>query len=135
MVYPRWYARWNRLATNKLVRLWAGWVPAMGLLIHSGRKSGRRYRTPLNVFPTDDGLAIFLPYGADTTEWLKNLHAAGGASMQRYGKTYRVTNPRIMPKTESQPYVLPRWRPIYAMSPFDETLLLTKVAPATGAGR
>jgi hypothetical protein len=55
--FPRWYARWNRLATNKLVRLWAGWVPAMGLLSHVGRKSGRSYRTPLNVFPTVDGVA------------------------------------------------------------------------------
>ena len=79
MRFPRWYARWNRLATNRLVRLWAGWVPAMGLLSHLGRKSGRLYRTPLNVFPTADGVAIFLPYGTETTEWLKNVQAAGGA--------------------------------------------------------
>ena len=28
MQFPQWYARWNRLATNKFVQLWAGWVPA-----------------------------------------------------------------------------------------------------------
>ena len=61
--FPRWYARWNRFATNKAVRLWAGWVPAMGLLFHVGRNSGTRYRTPLNAFPTDEGLAVLLFYG------------------------------------------------------------------------
>jgi deazaflavin-dependent oxidoreductase (nitroreductase family) len=91
--FPRWYARWNRLATNKLVRLWAGWVPAMGLLSHVGRKSGRSYRTPLNVFPTVDGVAVFLPYGAATPEWLKNVQAAGGAEIQRYGKTIGYSKP------------------------------------------
>lgn len=31
MQFPQWYARWNRRATSKLVRLWAGGVPAMGM--------------------------------------------------------------------------------------------------------
>ncbi|MGO9927456.1 MAG: nitroreductase family deazaflavin-dependent oxidoreductase [Mycobacterium sp.] len=128
MRFPRWYARWNRLATNKLFRLWAGWVPAMGLLSHAGRRSGRVYRTPLNVFPTADGVAIFLPYGAETTEWLKNVQAAGGAQMQRYGKTFRVSQPRVVPKSQCQIVVAARWRPIYALAPFSETLLLTRTS-------
>ena len=36
-------------------RMWAGYAPGMGILEHVGRKSGKPYRTPLNVFPTDDG--------------------------------------------------------------------------------
>jgi deazaflavin-dependent oxidoreductase (nitroreductase family) len=128
MHFPGWYARWNRLATNKLVRLWAGWVPAMGLLSHVGRKSGRVYRTPLNVFPTPDGVAIFLPYGAETTEWLKNVQAAGGAQMQHYGKTFRVSQPRVVPKSQSRTLVAARWRPIYALAPFSEALLLTRTS-------
>lgn len=128
MRFPRWYARWNRIATNKLVRLWAGWVPAMGLLTHVGRKSGRSYRTPLNVFPTVTGVAVFLPYGANTTEWLKNLQAAGEAELQRYGKTFRVSAPRVTTKAEAQPLVLARWRPIYALAPFPQTLVLSKTA-------
>jgi deazaflavin-dependent oxidoreductase (nitroreductase family) len=124
MQFPQWYARWNRFATNKFVRLWAGWVPAYGLLMHVGRKSGSEYRTPLNVFPTEDGLAVFLPYGSAKTEWLKNLNAAGGGRMQHYGKTFDVTEPRVVTKAEAAPLVRGRWRPMYSRAPFAETLLL-----------
>ena len=31
----------------------------MGILEHVGRRSGKRYRTPLNVFSTADGVAIY----------------------------------------------------------------------------
>ena len=88
MQFPQWYARWNRLVTNKFVRLWAGWVPAYGVLKHIGRRSGTEHRTPLNMFPTVDGFAVFLPYGTTKTDWLKNLNATGGGRMQRYGKTH-----------------------------------------------
>ncbi len=128
MQFPRWYARWNRLATNKLVRLWAGWVPTMGLLTHRGRKSGRQYRTPLNVFPTSTGVAVFLPYGAASTDWLKNIQAAGEAELQRYRTVFRVDSPQVMAKTEARPLVLARWRRIYSLAPFAETLVLNKSA-------
>jgi deazaflavin-dependent oxidoreductase (nitroreductase family) len=126
MQFPRWYARWNRLATNKLVRLWAGWVPAMAVLTHRGRRSGKLYRTPLNVFPTDDGWAVFLPYGVDKTEWLKNVKAAGGARMQHYGRTFEVSQPRVTSKTDAAQHVLRRWLPVYRRSPFPAALLLTQ---------
>jgi hypothetical protein len=60
MQLPQWVARFNRYVTNPIQRLWAGWLPQMGILEHVGRKSGKPYRTPLNVFATDDGLAIVL---------------------------------------------------------------------------
>ena len=124
MQFPQWYARWNRLATNKFVRLWAGWVPAYGVLKHVDRRSGKEYRTPLNVFPTEDGLAVLLPYGPAKTEWLMNLNAAGGGRMQRYGKTFDVTDPRVVTKAEATPVVQRRWRPILSRAPFADTLLL-----------
>jgi len=124
MQFPQWYARWNRLVTNKFVRLWAGWVPAFGVLTHVGRKSGAEYRTPLNVFPTEDRLAVFLPYGPTKTEWLKNLNSAGGGRMQRYGKIFDVTEPRVVTKAEAAVLVARRWRPIYSRAPFADTLLL-----------
>ena len=60
MQLPQWLARFNRHVTNPIQRLWAGWAPGMGILEHVGRKSGKPYRTPLNVFPTDDGVAVLL---------------------------------------------------------------------------
>ena len=53
----------------------------MGILEHVGQKSGKPYRTPLNVFATDDGFAIVLTYGPDR-DWLKNITAAGRTRMR-----------------------------------------------------
>lgn len=126
MQFPQWYARWNRLVTNKIVRLWAGWAPAMGLLTHVGRTSGKEYRTPLNVFPTADGLAVLLPYGPANTEWLRNLNASGGGRIQRYGKTFDVIEPRVMAKVDAAPLVGRRWRPIFVRAPFSDALILQR---------
>jgi len=65
MQLPQWLARFNRYVTNPIQRLWAGWAPGMGILEHAGRKSGKQYRTPLNVFPTEDGVVIARKDGDD----------------------------------------------------------------------
>jgi len=78
MQLPQWLARFNRHVTNPIQRLWAGWAPTMGILEHVGRRSGKRFRTPLTVFSTADGVAILLTYGPDR-DWLKNVTAAGAA--------------------------------------------------------
>jgi deazaflavin-dependent oxidoreductase (nitroreductase family) len=72
----------------------------MGILEHVGRKSGNQYCTPLNVFPTDDGVAVLLTYGPNR-DWLKNILSAGGGRMRRSGKTFELTEPRVMPKAEA----------------------------------
>ena len=75
MQLPQWLARFNRHVTNPVQRIWAGWVPTMGILEHVGRKSGKQFRTPLTVFSTDvdgqAGVAILLTYGPNR-DWLKN---------------------------------------------------------------
>ena len=93
-------ARFNRHFTNPIQRLWAGWAPTVGILEHVGRKSGKQYRTPLNVFPTEDGVVIVLTYGPDR-DWLKNITATGGAHMKRQGKTIELVDPVVMPKAEA----------------------------------
>jgi deazaflavin-dependent oxidoreductase (nitroreductase family) len=129
MVYmqlPQWLARINRRVTNPVQRLWAGWVPTMGILEHVGRKSGKQFRTPLTVFSTDDGVAILLTYGPNR-DWLKNITAAGGGRMRRYGKTFALAEPRVMTKAEAAQSVRGAWRPIFARLPFDQAVLLTRV--------
>jgi deazaflavin-dependent oxidoreductase (nitroreductase family) len=125
MQLPQWLARFNRHVTNPVQRLWAGWAPTMGILEHVGRKSGKAYRTPLTVFSTEDGVAILLTYGPDR-DWLKNVVAAGGGHIRRYGKTFAVTDPRVMPKAEAAPSVTRFWRPIFTRLPFAEAVLLTR---------
>jgi deazaflavin-dependent oxidoreductase (nitroreductase family) len=125
MQLPQWLARFNRYFTNPIQRLWAGWAPGMGILEHVGRKSGKQYRTPLNVFPTDDGVAVLLTYGPNR-DWLKNILSAGGGRMRRYGKTFELTEPHVMPKADAAPSVKGLWQPIFAQLPFEQAVLLKR---------
>ncbi|HZE18153.1 MAG TPA: nitroreductase family deazaflavin-dependent oxidoreductase [Mycobacterium sp.] len=129
MQLPQRLARFNRHVTNPIQRLWAGWLPAFGILEHVGRRSGKPYRTPLNVFNAEvdgkPGVAILLTYGPDR-DWLKNLNAAGGGQMRRNGKTFGVAEPRKVTRDEAAQHVTGRWRPIFARLPFEEAVLLTK---------
>jgi deazaflavin-dependent oxidoreductase (nitroreductase family) len=126
MQLPQWLARFNRYFTNPIQRMWAGWAPTMGILEHVGRKSGKPYRTPLTVFSTDDGVAVLLTYGPNR-DWLKNLMSAGGGRMRRYGKTFELTDPRVMPKAEAAQFVKSGWRPIFARLPFEQAVLLKRI--------
>jgi deazaflavin-dependent oxidoreductase (nitroreductase family) len=123
MQLPQWLARFNRHVTNPIQRLWAGHAPAMGILEHVGRKSGKTYRIPLNVFTTEDGVAILLSYGPNT-DWLKNVIAADGGRLRRHGKTFAVTEPRVMSKAEAATHVTGFWRHVFPRLPFAEAVLL-----------
>lgn len=125
MQLPQWLARFNRYFTNPIQRLWAGWAPGMGILEHVGRKSGKQYRTPLNVFPTDNGVVIVLTYGPDR-DWLKNITAAGGGRMKRHGKAISLVDPVVMPKAEAAQSVTGLWRPVVARLPFEEAVVLRR---------
>jgi hypothetical protein len=46
----RWVAAFNLAVTNRIMSRFAGRLPGFGILRHIGRKSGRVYRTPVNVF-------------------------------------------------------------------------------------
>jgi deazaflavin-dependent oxidoreductase (nitroreductase family) len=125
MQLPQWLARFNRHVTNPIQRLWAGRLPGFGILEHVGRKSGKPYRTPLNVFPTDDGVAVLLTFGPDR-DWLKNIAAAGRCRIQRLGKTVDLTDPRVVPKAEAAARVTGFWRAVFPRLPFESAVLLTR---------
>jgi deazaflavin-dependent oxidoreductase (nitroreductase family) len=125
MQLPQWLARFNRHVTNPIQRLWAGWAPTFGILEHVGRKSGKQFRTPLTVFSTEDGVAILLTYGPNR-DWLKNITAAGGGRIQRYGRTIDLVDPRVVPKAEAAPSVTGLWRPIFGRLPFEQAVLLRR---------
>lgn len=127
MQLPQWLARFNRYFTNPIQRLWAGWAPGMGILEHAGRKSGKQYRTPLNVFPTEDGVVIVLTYGPNR-DWLKNITAAGRAHIKSHGKTTEFVDPVVVPKSEAAQSVKGRWRPVVARLPFEQAVVLRRAA-------
>jgi|SRR5919202_234822 hypothetical protein len=63
-------------------------VPLWGVVRHRGRRSGRRYSTPVAVIATRDAFFIPLPYGPDT-DWCRNLRAGGGG-LRWSGRDYAV---------------------------------------------
>jgi hypothetical protein len=62
----RWLAKINIAVTNRITGLFAGRLPGFGILTHVGRKSGKVYRTPINVFRVSNGFIIALTYSSQT---------------------------------------------------------------------
>ena len=91
----RWLAKVNIAVTNRITGLFAGWLPGFGILAHVGRKSGRVYRTPVNVFRASNGFIIALTYSSQS-EWVKNVLAASGCELRTRGKKYQLSAPRVV---------------------------------------
>ncbi len=83
------------VVTNRFTSLFAGWLPGFGILTHLGRKSGKVYYTPVNVFRAPNGLVIALTYSSQS-EWVKNVLAAGGCELKTRGKEYKLSAPKIV---------------------------------------
>jgi deazaflavin-dependent oxidoreductase (nitroreductase family) len=94
MPLPRAVARCNRVVTNPVARVVAGRLPGFGIMTHIGRRSGREYHTPVNVFRRPGGFVVALTYGR--ADWVENVLAAGEAQLRTRGRTYHLGNPRIV---------------------------------------
>ena len=84
----------NRIV-NPITRRFAGWVPGFAIISYVGRRSGKRYRTPLNVFHRDGRYVFALTYGREA-EWVKNVLAAGTCEIQERGRTARLADPELI---------------------------------------
>ena len=91
----RWLAKINIAFTNRITSLFAGWLPGFGILTHMGRKSGKIYRTPVNVFRASNGFIVALTYSSQS-EWVKNVLAAAGCELRTRGKKYQLSEPKVM---------------------------------------
>jgi deazaflavin-dependent oxidoreductase (nitroreductase family) len=92
---PPWLARFNRVVTNPLTRPFAARLPGFAVVRHVGRRSGRSYRTPVNLFRSGDRYVIALTYGAER-DWVKNVLAAGGCGAETRGRIVQLTDPRVV---------------------------------------
>lgn len=96
---PRPVAHFNKFVTNRVMGVWAPYLPPWAVVVHRGRKSGREYRTVLWAFRRGDTLVIALTYGE--TDWLRNVLEAGGAQIVRLGRTSELRNPRVISSDEA----------------------------------
>lgn len=95
MDFTRAVARFNRRLVNPVQRLWAPWLKPFALVVHTGRVSGREYRTPVFAFRSGEHLAIVPLYGEDS-DWLRNLLAAGSGVVVRSGRRGPYTELRVV---------------------------------------
>ena len=95
MPLPKRLARFNRVITNRVAFPVARRVPGFGVVLHTGRRSGRSYRTPVNAFRAPDGYVIALTYGPDS-DWPKNVLAAGGCTLLTRGTAVPLAGPRLI---------------------------------------
>src|SRR5581483_3930550 len=95
MPLPRWVARFNLLVTNRILGPVAEYMPGMGIVIHEGRKTHRRYRTPVMVFRHGQNFVIALTYGPGA-HWVQNVIAQGGCEFQSQGRTFHLAEPRLL---------------------------------------
>lgn len=95
MVAPRGIAKFNRHVTNRVLGPPALWLPNFGIIEHTGRKSGRTYRTPVNLFRVNGRHVVALTYGPNS-DWVRNVIAAGGCDLVRHNRRIHLTEPRII---------------------------------------
>lgn len=98
-VTPGWLPEFNKRTHNKLQMLWSPYLPPWAVIVHTGRKSGQRYETPVTALKSGGTISIILLYGSHT-DWMRNLFAAGECELRRGGHTYKVTNPRVVTDPE-----------------------------------
>ena len=89
---------------DPVLRPLAGWLPAFGVVTHRGRRSGREYRTPVNVFRSDGYYLFVLTYGSES-DWVRNVLAAGGCSLRTRGRDVVLADPELVrdPKLAGAP--------------------------------
>jgi deazaflavin-dependent oxidoreductase (nitroreductase family) len=122
MRVPRAVAKFNRRITNPLAVRFGGWAPLNGTLEHVGRKSGKTYQTPLNIFETADGFVVPVGYGLES-HWVQNALAGGPLKVHKAGRTVQVVNARIVSKVDAEPLVT-RGQTMFRLHPYNEAALV-----------
>jgi deazaflavin-dependent oxidoreductase (nitroreductase family) len=104
--YKRRVAAFHRVVTNRIAVLFAARLPGFAIVTNFGRKSGRVYRTPVNLFREPDGFVIALTYGRESG-WVKNVLAAGGCQLETRRGQYSVFKPVLVHDPTRRHFPLP----------------------------
>jgi len=119
--------QFNKHVFNPVMLLLAGrkhWYA--GVIRHTGRRSGTSYRTPVVLIQTaDDGFVVPLPYGTGV-DWLRNVLAAGRATVKVNGQTHDVADPEVIDAATAAPLLTPRRRRTNARLGIDKYLRLRR---------
>jgi len=71
-------------------------VGPLALVRHVGRKTGRRYETPLLLARLGDDFVAELTYGPSVS-WYRNVEAAGRCEVVVGGRAYAIDGVEVLP--------------------------------------
>jgi deazaflavin-dependent oxidoreductase (nitroreductase family) len=114
---------------NPLTRHFVQYLPSFAVIGYAGRTSGKRYRTPMNVFRDGDDYIFALTYGSDV-DWVRNVLAAGQADLQVGRRHIALTDLELFTDPKRRLVPLPV-RVILGLLRVDEFL---RMRPASDAG-
>jgi hypothetical protein len=89
--------KFNRVILNPITKLFAGRL-FYSLVYHIGRRSDKKYSTPVFAAIRNEHIYIPLPYGANT-DWILNVQAKGKCDVKVKGQLYSSTAPEIVDAT------------------------------------
>lgn len=94
---------------NPLTLLVAGrrWMPIVGVLVHQGRISSRKYSTPLGMRHLGDSFVMPLTLG-ESAAWYRNIRAAGWCLVRYMGREYKLVSPEVIDYATAAP-AFPRY--------------------------
>src|SRR5262249_49845552 len=125
MHIPQFMRRVNRVFTNPLLGTIAWLLPPLAVVHHVGRKSGRRYRSPVVAFSSADGFVIPMTYGRDV-DWARNIVDAGGCELEQMGRRVALRNPRMVGFNAAKARLPPALRPLLHAADFPGYVLLDR---------
>jgi deazaflavin-dependent oxidoreductase (nitroreductase family) len=91
----RFVKRLNKYVENPLQLRFSGRSGLVATVHHVGRRSEKRYATPVMAYRSDDGVVIPLPYGTDV-DWLRNVLSAGQAVVDLDGRSLGCGAPDVV---------------------------------------
>jgi deazaflavin-dependent oxidoreductase (nitroreductase family) len=96
MAMPMWWGHVNKRVFNPRAIASGKWP----VLTHVGRTSGTTYRTPMDAHPIDGGYLFVLVYGS-SSDWVRNVLAAGRARLGIQGIEVELAMPRLVGEDEA----------------------------------
>lgn len=134
MALPRKLARFNRAVTNHVARPLAAFLPFLAVVVHTGRRTGRTYRTPVLAFPRGDGFVIVLTYSS-RSDWVANVRAAAACRVVHVGRTIDLGAPELFQGASAEALFPRALRPLLRTLGVFEALVLHRAdstAPRPG---
>jgi deazaflavin-dependent oxidoreductase (nitroreductase family) len=132
MPLPKRLARFNLRVTNRVLGPVARRLPGFAIVSHVGRRSGRVYRTPVNLYRAESRYVIALTYGSDS-QWVLNVLVAGAVDIETRGERLHLVGPEVV--HDAQRSLVPASiRPVLRMVNVSEFMLLQRagtVRPST----